>query len=161
MKNKAVKIAKNLVLGAQVLCFAHLVNEWFGCFNFCHGNSMLPTFNSSGDFVYVDRKAISTNQLEIGNVVASISPLDPQALVMKRIIALEGDIICVDPLVPNPRYVKIPKGHVWLQGDNLANSLDSRVYGPVSRAMLKGKVLFKVWPDFSIVSSNTSPLLNS
>jgi signal peptidase I len=45
-------------------------------------------------------------------------------------------------------YVKIPKGHVWLQGDNLSNSTDSRVYGPVPLAMIKGKVLARVSRSF-------------
>jgi inner membrane protease subunit 1 len=35
---------------------------------------------------------------------------------------------------------------VWLQGDNFYNSQDSRHYGPVPYAVLRGKVVFKVWP---------------
>ena len=40
--------------------------------------------------------------------------------------------------------MKVPKGHIWLQGDNLANSIDSRNYGPVPEATLKGRVLARV-----------------
>ena len=36
--------------------------------------------------------------------------------------------------------VRVPKGHLWLQGDNKDNSTDSRDYGPVPYALLKGKV---------------------
>ena len=43
-------------------------------------------------------------------------------------------------------YVKIPKGHVWLQGDNRMASVDSRAYGPVPVALVKGRVLLRVWP---------------
>ncbi|OCF38349.1 signal peptidase I [Kwoniella heveanensis CBS 569] len=42
------------------------------------------------------------------------------------------------------QWVKVPKGHVWLVGDNLSNSTDSRKYGPVPIAMVKGKVLARV-----------------
>ena len=42
------------------------------------------------------------------------------------------------------QFMKIPKGHVWLQGDNLANSIDSRNYGAVPEATLKGRVLARV-----------------
>jgi inner membrane protease subunit 1 len=41
-------------------------------------------------------------------------------------------------------HVRIPRGHVWLAGDNLSNSTDSRAYGPVPVALLKGKVLARV-----------------
>lgn len=40
----------------------------------------------------------------------------------------------------------IPKGHVWLAGDNTANSTDSRTYGPVPQALIKGRVFYKLWP---------------
>jgi inner membrane protease subunit 1 len=44
----------------------------------------------------------------------------------------------------NNDHVRIPKGYIWLAGDNLSNSTDSRAYGPVPLAMLKGKVLARV-----------------
>jgi inner membrane protease subunit 1 len=42
------------------------------------------------------------------------------------------------------KYIKVPKGYVWIVGDNLSNSTDSRHYGPVPLAMVKGKVLARV-----------------
>ena len=42
------------------------------------------------------------------------------------------------------RFMKVPKGHVWLQGDNIANSIDSRNYGAVPEATLKGRILARV-----------------
>ena len=42
------------------------------------------------------------------------------------------------------RFVKVPKGHVWLTGDNMSNSTDSRTYGPVPHALIKGKVFVRV-----------------
>ena len=39
---------------------------------------------------------------------------------------------------------QVPKGHVWLQGDNLHNSTDSRHYGAVPAGLLRGRVALKV-----------------
>ena len=39
---------------------------------------------------------------------------------------------------------KIPKGHVWLLGDNPNYSKDSRDYGPVPYGLIRGRACFKV-----------------
>lgn len=56
-------------------------------------------------------------------------------------------------LLPNPRTHtntsttgQIPQGMVWLEGDNPFNSTDSRSYGPVPLALVRGLVSFKVRP---------------
>lgn len=41
-------------------------------------------------------------------------------------------------------YVRVPKGYVWLAGDNMSNSTDSRQYGPVPLGLIKGKVIAQV-----------------
>ena len=48
----------------------------------------------------------------------------------------------MDPLMGG--LIKVPQGHVWLVGDNLGNSIDSRDYGPVPEATLKGRILARV-----------------
>ena len=54
--------------------------------------------------------------------------------------------------------MQIPRGHVWLQGDNLDNSTDCRDYGPIPYALVSGRVVMKV----SLVLFNLphSPVLN-
>ena len=44
------------------------------------------------------------------------------------------------------KLVTVPKGHIWLEGDNPNNSTDSRHYGTVPAALILGRVLLKVWP---------------
>lgn len=46
--------------------------------------------------------------------------------------------------------VQVPKGHVWLQGDNFHNSTDSREYGAVPYAVLRGRVVCKIWPPWAV-----------
>lgn len=40
--------------------------------------------------------------------------------------------------------MNVPAGHVWVGGDNLSNSNDSRMYGPVAMGLIRGRVFAKV-----------------
>lgn len=44
------------------------------------------------------------------------------------------------------REIYVPKGMVWLEGDNSENSADSRLYGPVPLGLIQSRVVCKVWP---------------
>ena len=40
----------------------------------------------------------------------------------------------------------MPEGHCWLAGDNVPWSRDSRDYGPLPLALIKGKVVARIAP---------------
>lgn len=42
--------------------------------------------------------------------------------------------------------VVVPRGHVWLEGDNAANSSDSRHYGPIPQGLIKSRAVCRLWP---------------
>lgn len=42
--------------------------------------------------------------------------------------------------------VVVPRGHIWLEGDNAANSSDSRQYGPVPLGLVRSRAVGRVWP---------------
>eukprot|EP00124_Ichthyophonus_hoferi_P004881 Ihof_evm2s601 gene=Ihof_evmTU2s601 len=112
----------------------------------CQGPSMMPTFNESGDIIAIEHWSRLSGRLRKGDVVIVRSPQDPTHTVCKRIIAMEGEFVAVDTdysLAGLDEYVKIPKGHIWLQGDNSENSTDSRQYGPIPLALVCGRVFFK------------------
>lgn len=113
------------------------------------GPSMLPTFNAEGDIVIEDRFSIKffPSKIERGELVTLKSPIEPNRVVCKRIIGLPGDVVCVDPTgekAPSTEHIIIPKGHIWVSGDNAAASRDSRDYGPVSMSLLQSKIIAKV-----------------
>ncbi|PWA01537.1 hypothetical protein BB558_002377 [Smittium angustum] len=98
---------------------------------------MLPTINTQGDWVVVNKLFGNRfKSLKTGDIVISTSPLDPGRLVIKRIAGMEQDIVDLG-LVKK----KVPKGHLWLSGDNPSGSTDSRNYGAVPMAMIVGKEL--------------------
>ena len=43
-------------------------------------------------------------------------------------------------------FFKIPKGHVWIEGDNKRVSNDSRNFGPIPLGLIHGTVEARIWP---------------
>ncbi|KAL9578865.1 MAG: hypothetical protein Q9212_005449 [Teloschistes hypoglaucus] len=68
-----------------------------------------------------------------GDVVVFRSPLDPEKVVLKRVIAVEGDAVHTRAPCPVEKQ-EIPIGHVWVEGEHPEGSrwsYDSNSYGPV------------------------------
>ncbi|KAI6134012.1 signal peptidase I family protein [Pisolithus croceorrhizus] len=114
------------------------------------GPSMLPTFDASGEIAVEDILSYRLfPDLVRGELVSLKSPLNPNRIVCKRVIGLAGDTICVDPTglkAPSTEHVMVPDGHVWVAGDNTSCSIDSRDYGPVSTALIRGRIVARVYP---------------
>jgi inner membrane protease subunit 1 len=126
----------------------YVVNTYGFEVTMCVGPSMLPTFSTAGDIVLVEKVTPLLQRVARDDVVIAVSPTNPRQTVCKRVRGLAGDEITVRrrSQYDQDRKVVVPEGRVWLEGDNPSNSTDSRSYGPVPYAMLKGRVLFKVWP---------------
>lgn len=78
--------------------------------------------------------------------VGSRSPLDPEKSAVKRIVAIEGDL--VRPRNPNQPTIRVPKGHIWVEGDAGTDreSLDSNTYGPISARLVTGRLTHIIYP---------------
>ncbi len=133
--------------------------------------SMIPALQI-GDRILVNKLFFSASSLGRGTIVvlhhppadASCGP--PSEDLVKRVIATGGQTISsngnkilingqviketylpkVDPLGSTPiTRQKIPKGEVFLLGDNRAISCDSRFWGPISTKLIVGDVAAIWW----------------
>lgn len=131
------------------------------------GSSMSPTFNpgssKSKDVVLLWKLGVKDPQnLNLNDVVFLKSPISPDQLYIKRIKAVQGDkILARYPWgsgnggkfsnvggmngSTNSNQVLIPRGHIWVEGDNV-HSIDSNTYGSVSSGMVVGKAVWRIWP---------------
>ncbi|KAL7754245.1 hypothetical protein RI367_000226 [Sorochytrium milnesiophthora] len=123
------------------------------------GRSMQPTFNPDSnllrkDVLLLNHYAAQRQQIQRGDVVTLKSPTEPRKTLTKRIVALEDDYIAPHATSPFARRARlapgasicVPKGHVWVEGDEPQHSRDSNQFGPVPLALVTGKVSAIVWP---------------
>lgn len=158
MKKSRKKWMKNIKIGIQMLALVHWVNEKIFEIYPCSGPSMLPTLNVYGDFLGVDKwNGKHGRGCQAGDIIVAIKPGTTTLRIAKRIIGIPGDIVCKDPLMNPCEFIKVPEGHVWVMGDNLPYSLDSRNYGPLPMALIKGKVICRVLPNFKWINNGFSP----
>ncbi|MCJ1290692.1 hypothetical protein MMC34_002234 [Xylographa carneopallida] len=137
-----------LVLNLTKLFFGlHLFTEYVAQTKLTAGYSMLPTLNVENDWVYVSCFYRRGRGVRVGDLVTFRHPMFPGTGACKRVLGLPGDFVLRDtPGSDSGMMVQIPEGHCWLAGDNLPDSRDSRDYGPLPMALIKGKVIAKILP---------------
>eukprot|EP00611_Tribonema_gayanum_P013908 TRINITY_DN25145_c0_g1_i1.p1 TRINITY_DN25145_c0_g1~~TRINITY_DN25145_c0_g1_i1.p1 ORF type:complete len:168 (-),score=26.13 TRINITY_DN25145_c0_g1_i1:445-948(-) len=136
------------------LCLAYTVAQYVVNVTFTFGVSMQPSLES-GDVILSDQWTgkFKPEWLRRGALVSYFKPGEESPMiVMKRIVGLPGDVIVNRPPpatafgVPLRAPLVVPPGHLWLEGDNKAKSIDSRDYGPVPMALVTGRSVAVVWP---------------
>ncbi|KAJ8457238.1 hypothetical protein ONZ51_g11656 [Trametes cubensis] len=113
------------------------------------GRSMQPTLNPDDslwkDIVLFDTFAIKfRHDYKRGDIVALKSPVDSK-LIVKRIIALEGDTVKTLPPYPDAE-VCVPPGHAWVEGDEPFRTEDSNRFGPVPLGLIESRLAYILWP---------------
>jgi signal peptidase I len=97
---------------------------------------------AAGPFSWREAWEHVRSPLSVGDVVVSDHPHRP-GTICKRLVALPGDQVL---LQQTGRLVTVPDGHVWLEGDNVLLSHDSRYYGPIPLALIRGRAIARIWP---------------
>ena len=96
------------------------------------GDSMLPTLEP-GDWALAVRMPV-----RVGDVVVVEHPGRPGFELVKRVVAGPRDTVAGGPVLGADEY--------WIEGDAGASSSDSRAFGPVRRAAVKGTLVYVWWP---------------
>ncbi|KAL0784246.1 hypothetical protein Bca101_000491 [Brassica carinata] len=142
-----------LSIVAKFLCLLHVTDRYIIALFQVQGPSMLLTLNLTGDVILAEHVSHRFGKIGLGDVALVRSPTDPMKMVTKRVLGLEGHRLSfyADPLVGDDSVnvvvaISTFKGHVWIQGDNVHASTDSRNFGPVPYNNIEGKALLRVWP---------------
>lgn len=132
------------------------------------GESMDPTF-ADGQYLIVDELTYRTHAPERGDVIVFKYPKDPSKYFIKRIIGLPNETVKVDagkisivgekypngqaldePYIKNLSFdtvsEKLGENEYFAMGDNRSNSLDSRIWGPLPKENIVGRVLVRLFP---------------
>lgn len=150
----------------------HAFKEEFYPKGFPLSGPMEPTL-FGGDRILVRKPATYT--LARGDIIGFKSPEDPAVPYVMRLIAFEGESVEIkdetvyinakkikSPIIQNIKYVSIgkfglegepyivPKGSVFVLGDNSNNSRDCRFYGAIPKSDIVGKAYKIYWPPTRI-----------
>lgn len=131
--------------------------------------TLSPGAHERGQFdrVMIRRGYGTIHQLSRGDIVTFWKPHKPEEISIKRVVALEGDLVYpkrgyvvdgsiepgtkrlglldgIEPGQEGQGVVVVPRGHVWVEGDNWRKSYDSNDFGPISRSLIEGKAT-RVW----------------
>ncbi|MGH9016749.1 MAG: signal peptidase I [Acidimicrobiales bacterium] len=135
--------------------------------------SMFPTLKI-GDRILVDKLSYHLHAVHRGDIIVFATPPKEVPILMvsdlvKRVIGLPGETISSGPrgevlidgkIIDQPwltrsarqnpgRAIKtqtIPKGDVFVMGDNRGSSDDSRFYGPIPESLIVGRATLGFWP---------------
>jgi len=165
-----------LIVTAIVLPIRYFLVQPF----YVKGASMEPNFEDK-QYLIIDEITYRFRAPGRGEICVFRYPEDPSQFFIKRIIGLPGETVTVSGgrvtittvdgktetldesayLAPTvvtagDKSVTLGTDEYFVMGDNRANSLDSRIFGPVPKANIVGRVMLRGWP-FSTLTWFVTP----
>ncbi|XP_074593450.1 mitochondrial inner membrane protease subunit 1-like [Brevipalpus obovatus] len=134
-------LARKILNGLRIVCVAYTFNEFAFSSAVVEGASMQPTLLSK-DVLILNRWITRFGYINKEDIVVMRALEEPLKSKCKRVVALEGERVKKGFFSTQI----VPRGHVWVEGDNRNNSSDSRDFGPVPVGMITGKVAFRIFP---------------
>jgi signal peptidase I len=169
-----IRLGIRLVLVmAAAAAFAFGLRAWVVQPFWIPSQSMEPTLHGcpgcNPDRLLVDKLSYHLHAVHRGDVVVFTRPklvASTDADLVKRVIGLPGDsvraangVVYVDNRALTEPYVAkacdgtqdfgpttVPKGDVFVMGDNRCESEDSRFFGPIAMSTIVGRAFVIVWP---------------
>jgi len=126
------------------------------------GFSMNPTLQD-GEYILVNRLAYKIGHPVRGDIIVFSFPMDPKQDLIKRVIGLPGESIFVqdgkvmingvpleEPYIAAPPIYngtwEVPKGQLFVLGDNRNESKDSHEWGLLPLENVVGRAVLIYWP---------------
>lgn len=167
---KSLKVIIQLIfILILAILFAICINKYIFARADIEGTSMLSTLNDK-DITFVEKISSLTHIVTRSEIIIFNSRNENNDLFIKRVIGLSGDKIQIKngkvyvngnilsepylsnntttesgPYIGNKIYT-VPKGYVFVLGDNRSNSTDSRFFGPVNIRDIKGHAIIRIYP---------------
>ncbi len=160
-------VAEWLAIAGGALLVAFLIKTFLLQAFYIPSLSMAPTLKVN-DRVLVNKLSYDLHDVNRGDLVVFESPPNEGSQtkdLIKRVIGLpgetvesrEGQIYINGQVLQEPylqpdittgpmEKVTVPADHIWVMGDNRANSRDSRFFGAIPEDLVIGRAFVRVWP---------------
>ena len=137
------------------------------------GDSMLPTLTTDERLFVEKISKLSEDGLNIGDIIIVHYPGEENKSYVKRIVGLPGDKLKVEngKLWRNGVLIQenytldsrmnydfeeyiVPEDSYFVMGENINDSMDSRVVGSISRSEIVGHAVCVIWPIWEFKTLN-------
>lgn len=95
--------------------------------------------------------------VKAGDIVTLHNAMKPYDKDIKRVTGTDNQVVISNSY--KNRTVFVPRGYIWVEGDNRIMSSDSNRYGPIPASLVYGKAVAIIWPPsrWQRLPSQTNP----